>query len=108
MQNGGFNRHFESECIRSLRNRVLSTTIKEEKIVVVLFFLVLISNICLYRWVTAILLKVPIQCIGTYNSIVLTHRYMGNVLKKGDNFLMKGCLMHLKSVSTLVSAVCTG
>ena len=27
----------------------------------------------LCRWVRAILLKVPISCIGTYNTIALTH-----------------------------------
>ena len=29
----------------------------------------------IYKWVRAIMLKVPIQCIGTYNSIALIHRY---------------------------------
>ena len=29
----------------------------------------------LYRWVRAILLYVPIHCIGTYNNIALTNRY---------------------------------
>ena len=29
-----------------------------------------------YRWVGAILLLVPIHCIGTYNSIALTHWYI--------------------------------
>ena len=33
-----------------------------------------------YRWVRAILLEVPIQRTGTYNSIALTHRYVQYII----------------------------
>jgi hypothetical protein len=34
------------------------------------------KSIFIYRWVRAILLQIPIQYIGTYNSIAVTHRYI--------------------------------
>ena len=35
------------------------------------------------RWVRTVLMQVPIQCIGTYNSIAPTHRIMSRALAKG-------------------------
>ena len=32
-----------------------------------------------YRWLRAILLYVPIRCIGTYKSIALNHRYVSDI-----------------------------
>ena len=41
-------------------------------------FRAILESACVsgYRWLSAVLLYVPIPCMGTYNSIALTYRYV--------------------------------
>ena len=57
-------------------------------------------SIAYYRWVRAILLWVPIYCIGTHNSIALTHRN-GLSEKTRLRFIAQTQFWPIKSISYL-------